>query len=398
MEKNMFLKKSLSLKLFLNLLVFFCLCFPSNNFVLAQDKTLITQRAEATELIKQNRYLDALPVLEKIILSYPNDAELWANFGIAIMINSVTLESPEARKEEQERGRKALIKAKQLGTENVKALNILDQFPVNDGNDNFIDENPEAEKALREGEAFFGRGEYEKAFSSYEKAYKINPKSYEAVLFMGDSLYAQRKYKESEVWFAKAVEIDPNREMAYRYWGDALLYQKKYNEAREKFVEAMIADPYSRMSWDSFERWSGESGNPISLPNITPPGNKIAGEIIINENFLKADDGTSNWKLYNDTRKAQTLAKAGKNQPLTLAEETAAWRKVADAARKDIKAGKLKYPDQSLVNLVKIDDDGFLEAYILLLRTREDFIKEYYDYRNKNREKLRGFITKYFLK
>lgn len=381
------------LVLSLLLTLFFCFSVTTP----AQTGAL-RQRNEALELIKQNRYIDALPILEKIMLSYPKDAELWAHFGIAIIVNSVTLTKPEERKKEQTRGLKALTLAKQLGTENVRALNLLDEFPADaNGEDNFLDDNPEVEKALREGEYFFGRGDYDKAFASYEKAHKINPKSYEAALFTGDSLYAQKKYQESEIWFAKAAAINPNREMAYRYWGDALLNQKKYPEARDKFVEAFVAEPFSRLTWESLNRWGEASENSISVIAVTPPENEPFDKIIINEKLLKADDGTINWKFYNDTRKAQMLAKAGKNLPHTLAEETAAWRKVADATRKDIKAGKIKYPDRSLINLIKIDDDGLLEPYLLLLRPQDDFSDEYFDYREKNREKLRVFVVKYFL-
>lgn len=68
----------------------------------AQDED--PDREEAVRLIDENKYLEALPILERIILSYPDDAELWAHFGVAIISNSVTLTTPEERKEEQERG------------------------------------------------------------------------------------------------------------------------------------------------------------------------------------------------------------------------------------------------------------------------------------------------------
>jgi tetratricopeptide (TPR) repeat protein len=391
------LKKTSFVKLILRFFIVLSFCFASTDFVFAQDKTVIAQRAEAVELIEQNRYLDALPVLEKIILSYPNDAELWAHFGIAIISNSVTLKTPEARKKEQVRGVNALAKAKQLNTQNVTALNYLETFSGSDGNDNFIDANPEAENALREGEAFFGRGEYDKAFAAYEKAYKINPKSYEAILFMGDSLYAAKRYKESEVWFAKAVALEKNREAAYRYWGDALMNQKKILEARDKFVEAFVAEPFSRLTLDRLVRWVEEAGETLAPTEITPPGNDFAGELKIDEKLLKAENGTIHWKLYDDARKAQILENAKRKQSHTLNAEAAAWRKVADAARKEIKSGKLKNPDPSLLNLIKIDEAGVLEAYLLIMRPHEDFGEDFFQYREKNRDKLKQFVVRYLL-
>lgn len=393
----MFIKKTLAIKFILTLFIALIFAAANADVVCAQDKTVVEKRAEALALIEQNRYLDALPLLEKIMLSYPDDAELWAHFGIALASNSVTLKTPEERKAELGRAFKALTRAKQLGTENVMALSFFDQLSGGADEDNFSHANPEVEKALREGEAFFGRGEYDKAFTAYEKAYKIDPKNYEAVLFMGDSLYAAKKYKESEAWFAKAVALDPNREAAYRYWGDALMHQKKLLEARDKFVEAFISEPFSRMTLERLAHWAEEAGEPLAPTGIVPPGNEPVGDLKIDEKLLKAENGTIHWKLYNAARGAQSLADAGKKQRYTLAKEAAAWRKVAEAARRDIKAGKLKTPDQSLLNLIKIDDAGFLEPYLLIFRTHEDFGEDFFEYREKNRDKFKRFVVEHFL-
>ena len=162
-------------------------------------------RAKAFEFTGQNRYLDALPLLEKLAPLYPNDSEVWAQYGIAIGTQSTTISAPAERKAARVKAYNALAKARDLGTKNQIALSILDDLPPDGGDDTLAETDPEFEKNIREGEAFFGRGEYDKAFAAYEKAYKIDPQSYGAVLFMGDSLYAAGKYKESEVWFAKAV-------------------------------------------------------------------------------------------------------------------------------------------------------------------------------------------------
>lgn len=393
----MFCKKLFIEKFTFKLTILLCLVFASNSFVFPQNNSIQEQRQQATELVNQNRYIDALPILEKIMLSYPNDAELWAHFGIAIMTNASAITDAETRKTEQERGVKALTRAKELGTTNTRALHYLDEFRDGDVEDNFSNENPEVEKALREGEAFFGRGEYEEAFKAYERAHKIDPNNYEAVLFMGDCFYAQKKYKEAEPYFAKAVKINPNIEMAYRFWGDALLYQDKYDESLEKFLDALILEPFSRMSWDSLRRWAVRSESNFSLVRIIPPGSEIVGSVKINENLLNEENGTAHWKLYSKTASEQSAEKAGLNQRYSLSDEIQAWRNVAQAVRKGIKDGNIKYPDQSLVNLIKLDDKGLLEPYILLLRPQPTFGEDYADYSEKNREKLRQFVKEFIL-
>ena len=362
-----------------------------------QDVDVDEDRAEAIELINQNKYLDALPILEKIMLSYPNDAELWAEFGIAIMSNSVILDTAEERKLEQARGVKALQRAKQLGATNNRALNLLDDFESADGSDNFQSANPEVEKALREGESYFGRADYDNAYRSYERAYMLDPQNYEAVVFMGDCFYAQKKYKESEPWFAKAVAIDPDREMAYRFWGDALLYQEKYSEALAKFINAVIAEPYSRRTWDGLQNWAEMTENEMGYVDIVPPGNEQNGIIEIKERLLKSDDGTRSWLVYPETRKRQAEKRKKAAEAPTFAEEVTAWKNVSAAFRKDLKAGKIKYPDPHLVNLLRIEDDGMLETYILLIRPYDHFGEEYIEYRKKNRTGINRFISKYIM-
>ncbi len=356
------------------------------------------QKAEASGLIDENRYIQALPIFEKIASSYQTDAEFLARYGVAIISNSVTLTTPEARKTERIRGIQILEKARKLGSNDIKALDMLERFPSDGGeDDNFSSDNPAVERALREGEAFFGRAEYDKAFAAYEKAYKLNPKSYEAVLFMGDSLYAQKKYKESEVWFARAVAIEPNREMAHRFWGDALLAQGKNTEARDRFIEGLIAEPFARISWESLSKWSDIAQVRLAPIEIMPPNGDVAGEIVVDEKLLKTEDGTIHWKLFKKTRDEQLLGKLATNQRYTLADELVAWEKTAEAARIDLKAGKLKYPDKSIVNLIKLDDAGALEPYILFLRPREDFEQDFFDYRKKNRDKLKRFVVEFII-
>ena len=358
-----------------------------------QEKNSI--REKALDLVRQNRYLDAFPLLEKVAPLFPEDKEVWAHYGIAILARSSTLAASGERKSERVKGYNVLMKAKQLGTDNVVALNLLDQLPEDGGEDDNFGGSPEFEKNLREGEAFFGRGEYDKAFAAYEKAYKINPKSYEAALFLGDSLYASEKYKESETWFAKAVEIEPNREQAYRFWGDALMNQKKTLEARDKFVEAFIAEPFSRMPIDRIGRWIGETQTKAASVTIIPPGNEPTGDVTIDEKLLKVDDGTIAWKVFNETRKAQIIAAGGSAD--SLSNVAAAYRKVADAFRTNLKTGKVKYPDQSLTNLVKLDDAGLLEPYLFFTRPSENIIESYNEYRAKNRDKLKRFFIEYML-
>ncbi|MBS1797789.1 MAG: tetratricopeptide repeat protein [Acidobacteria bacterium] len=385
-------------RIFLLATVLAAFALTATTSVFAQD--LNQRRAEAMKLVRENRYIDALPIFEEIAVLLPKDAEVWAHYGVAILVNSSTLETPAARKAERKRAIQALTKAKQLGTDVVTALHYLDVIPPDGGDADAYSSDAEVDKYIREGEGHFGRGEYAEAFKSYEKAYKLNPKSYEAALFMGDSLYGAKRYADSEKWFAKAAEIDPDREEAYRYWGDALFYQGKSREGYRKIAEAFIADPFSRVVRDRFFRAVEEvQGRLAPGCQVIPPGGKISGDIKFDFGLLRAENGTIYWKLYDETHLAWQMTEFGKRFPdekeyrRSLPEETAALRKVVEAVKKDT---KLKTPDESLTNLVKLDEAGLLEAYIFFVRPNSEIFEDYYDYRKNNRDKLRLFLFENF--
>ena len=381
-----------------SLIILLSICFVLTANIKAQEQVTEEQIAEAVNLVRQNRYIDALPLLEKIALAFPNNGEIWADYGIAVVMNAVTINDAAERKKEMEVGIKVLQRAKKLGTENTRALYFLDEFEDFDGTDNFSNANTEVEKALREGEAHFGRGEYDLAFKAYEKAHKLDPKNYEAVLFMGDCFYAQKKYKEAEVYFEKAVKINPEMESGYRFWGDALLYQEKHEAALEKFLDALLVAPFSRMTWDSLGRWAEKTDAKYEPIAVAPPGNESFGSIEIKSNLLKADDGTKFWSHYDETIKKQMTAKsAAGNTDFSLADETAAWKNVADNFRKAMKKGDVKYPDQNLINLLKLDDENLIEPYILLLRPRENFGEDFVAYSKEKPAKIKQFVRMYIL-
>lgn len=202
---------------------------------------------KALELIQQNKFVEALPLLEKMAPTNPNSSDFWANYSFALYARSQTLPTPEDRRRTRLAAKNAAQKAWDLGSRKSLVLELIETIPDDGGADDKFTENPKVDEALREGEAYFGRGEYEKAFTAYERAHKLDPKNYEAIAFAGDTFYARKKFAESEPWFAKAAALEPDRELAFRFWGDALMAQGKVEAARDKFIDALIAEPFSRL-------------------------------------------------------------------------------------------------------------------------------------------------------
>ncbi|HEX9927302.1 MAG TPA: tetratricopeptide repeat protein [Pyrinomonadaceae bacterium] len=394
MTQKTFLKKPQIIFLFL-------IVFLTVNIAVAQNRQNDKELTQALEFVKQNRLIDALPLLEKSSVRYPDDAEIQAHLGVAILVNAATLKVEEARKKEVARAGIVLRKAKKLGTENIIALHYLDK--IEDGDDvgvAFDASSKEVEDAIREGEGFFNRGEYEKALVAYERAFKLDPKSYDAAVFAGDSFYAQKKYKESESWFAKAVAIDANREQAFRFWADALVHQGKTKEALVKFADAFIADPNSRLVADTFLKAVKNFGDRRSSPFVVIPSKENESEIVIDAALLKESDGTASWHRFSDIRKTQienfNKVANGRTFSSTVSEDVEALKAVALAARGFAQKNKSLALDKSLENLIKLDSLGMLDVYTIFFIHGGARSGEYEKFREKNRDRMRKFLIDYF--
>ena len=382
--------------------IVFLLIFSLSSFfgAFAQNPKDDKELAQAMEFVKNGRPIDALPLLEKLSLRYPKDAEIQAELGISILVNSVTIKDETARRKDVARGGEVLKKAKQLGTQNVLALHYLDLVETGGDIDSVSHSaSKEVEEAIREGEGFYGRGEFEKAFESYQKAYKLDPQSYDAALFAGDCFYAQKKYAEAEIWFAKAVAINPNREQAFRFWGDALALQDKGKESLPKYADAFIAEPNSRLTFNTLIQATRNHGNRRTSPFILLPikedslGDEIDTDLLSNQEEVKI------WNNFAEIRKKQsqgiTITSSRKIFTSNLKEDVEALKSVATAAKTALQKDKTLQLSQSLLNLIKVDSIGMLDVYIMLFIQGENS-PEYYDFREKNRDRMRKFLVDYF--
>lgn len=398
MEKNVSLPTVIILITFL-----FCLTV-SSNFAQTNsqnDKEL----AQTMDLVEQGRFIDALPLLKKISERYPKNAELMAHYGIAVLTNLVTLKDADARAGERRKAAEILAKAKELGTKNQVALHYLDNLANDDSELDSVSgsASKEVEGLIREGEAFFGRADYDNAFILYEKAYKLDPKNYEAALFAGDCLYAQKKFRESETWFAKAVAINPNREQALRFWGDALLGQGKNIEALSKFADAIIGEPDSRLAWSQMWNWIRANGTRKNTPLIYPPSkeNQRSSLIEVDYSLLKEDDGTINWKKYSADPNTRRGKMSGDGMTFTLIHppieaDVKALKAVVEGVKADMKAGKIKTLNDGLANLVQLDEMNLLDVYALMVMHGGNRCYEFEDFRENDRVRIKQFLIEYF--
>src|SRR5947207_6906211 len=398
-------------RIFLNMCLGMIAALACSVVILARPQDP-SERQRALELYEANNLVAALPLLERVAAANPNDPVILSRLGFALYANSVDVKDPAQRQKMRERARTTLLRSQSLGDNSNLTRMALDALSAPDGTQVPFSNIKAAELAIREGEAAFTRGDMDKAIAAYKRALESDPQLYDAALYAGDAAYKEANnstdaqyrsdhFDAAGVWFAKAIAINPDRETAYRYWGDALDAQGKINEARDKFVDAIVAQPYTRNSFVGLTQWAGRHKVALGHPKIEPPHSTRTENgkttLSIDPKTLNSNDGSNNWLMYDLTRIAWSKADFFKNYPEekvyrhSLKEETAALRMVAESAARDLKSGKVKSLETSLDNLIKLNNAGLLEAYVLFARPDDGIVRDYIAYRKENREKLRRY-------
>ena len=364
----------------------------------------------AVELVEAHKMAEAAPILERLHAAKPDDAAVLEYLSYAVFVNAATDKNAEKRKKDLLRARSLAERAKELGRGTQLVNTLLEQIPV-DGNlpmPAASEKRSPAEDALLEGEAAFAKGEMDRAIELYERALKLEPKLYEAPLFIGDAYYKMGKSDKAYESYARAVAIDPDRDTAYRYWGNVLMRNDKLKEAKEKLIEGVIAQPYTRATWQFLWNWADLSKIQLSQPRIDIPTSSVQKkddkniEVFVNPSEKK--DGTDAWMIYSIGRAAwmtkEKFSEAFPNEKKyrhSLREESESLRVTAESVESQLKEGKLKESslDMSIANLLKLHREGLIEAYVLLAMADEGIILDYVGYRKNNRDKLRRYMNEY---
>jgi tetratricopeptide (TPR) repeat protein len=364
-------------------------------------------KQKATELMKQQRYTEALPTLEKIAAAEPDDAQTQFYLGFALIAQATNTPDAATRKALRVRARAAFVRSKQLGVREPVVDALIQSIPADGEDGKAFSENAEANKLMNDAEGYFAQGKLDEALADYQKALQLDPKLYAAALFSGDVYMQREDFAQAEVWYQKAIQIDPNKETAYRYSATPLMKQHKYDEARDRYVEAFISEPYNKYSAAGLTQWAQATNTHIAQPAINVPTNvtfdeKGEAKVDLDASVLLGgkDDGSFAWISYGTVRTTWRKEKFTKTFPQektyrhSLAEEADALRAVITMATGD---KKVKSLSPSLAKLKKLNDEGLLEAYILLARADQGIADDYPAYLAQNRDKLRRYVVEYIL-
>lgn len=370
------------------------------------DPDTLAMRRKALDLYRQGKFVDAMPLLERLSNLHPNDYVVKEHWAYCILEYSATLTDPEARKKARIQARQLALQAQKDGDQSDLLQSLL-AIPE-DGSETKFSDRADVNEGMKAAEADFARGDLDKAREGYKHVLELDPKNYEATLFIGDVYFKEKSFDAADEWFAKATQINPNREAAFRYWGDTLAMAGKNNEAREKYIKAVLAEPYTRTSWIALRQWADHIKQPfngILLQNKSSAktGGKTPGAL--DEHTLdQSSPVTAGWNAYDATRAVWRQTKFKKEFP----NETAYRRSMkeeADALNSLVKVlepeatteKKARQLDPTLLELVEIDQKGLLEAFVLLNRADPEIAKDYPAYHAEHADKLYQYMDEFVL-
>ena len=303
------------------------------------------------------------------------------------------------------RARNEFIKSKELGQKDPLVDALIQVMPADGSAGSDFSPNIKANILMIEAEAFFSQGKLDEALVNYQKALELDPKLYHAALFSGDVFIQKGDVAQGEAWYKRAIAIDPNKETAYRYSATPLMKQGKTEAARDLYVEAFITEPYNQFARAGLVQWGQATKTSLAHPTIDIPTDVTFDEkgnanINLDASALLGgkDDGSFAWIMYGGTRstwKKEEFAKRFPNEKVyrhSLPEEAEALRSVITIATAD---KKVKNLSPSLRKLKKLNDEGLLEAYILLARADDGILQDHPAYLKESRDKLRRYVIEY---
>jgi tetratricopeptide (TPR) repeat protein len=378
-----------------------CLCFVVTVGLAQEDEA-----AKANALYKAGKRPEALPLYEDLAKAHPNEMLYFERLADCLGAEAVQLSDLAEIKAVRTRERDAAKRAVELG-DTLEAIMVMANIDPDEPLYSGV--SGAGKSLLAEAEKAYAAGDFSTAMAKYTAAAEVDPKLYEAPLFAGDTAYAQGDLKTAAIWFARAIGVDPNRETAYRYWGDAILkYGNNPEAARGKFIDAIVAEPYSKFAWQGIKQWAQIEKATVLAPKIDRPAGPVVdtkkpNTINITLNADATDDkkhpGASAWMMYSLIRAGYRGDEFKKSYPNekeyrhSLMEESAALGGVAEGIKnQEVKKGIL---DESLRNLVELNDAGMLDCWILISGADDGVAQDYDPYRKEHRQLLHDYLERF---
>jgi tetratricopeptide (TPR) repeat protein len=364
------------------------------------------EAARANALYHAGKRLDALPLYEDLAKAQPKEWLYAERLADCLGAKARQSNDPAEVKALRTRERDEAKRAVELGDPNyyVQVMAKIDpDAPIQIARDS------PGGALLEEGEKAFTAGEFTTALVKYGQAADADPQLYEAPLYAGDTAYHQNDLKAAAKWFERAIAVNPNRETAYRYWGDAMLkLGSDPMAAKPKFIDAVVAEPYNKLAWQGLQQWAKLEKATLISPRIDRPAAPTVDSSKPNNINITIDPGATDdkkhpggaaWLMYSLTRAGYRGDDFKKDFPNekeyrhTLKEEdTALTGVVASLGEQKVNRKKL---DESLRNLMDLNDAGMLDCWILINGADQGIAQDYDAYRKEHRQLLHDYLERF---
>lgn len=365
-----------------------------------------TKRQTAIALFNQGKRLEALPLFEELVQKNPQDPELLVDLAACLIDHAATLTDQQAVARERFRARDLVQKGWELGNTSPLAENLrqlLGELPAS-GEIKFSD-NPAAEKFMEVGEAAFARRDFDEAVKDYAKALELDPKLYTAALFIGNTYDKQNQFAKAGEWYERAIQLDPNMETAYRYYADMLAKEGDMAKARALLIHAAVAEPYNKIVWREIRAWATINKTAFNIVFAAIPVPR-KDDTAVGSGTKLVPELANSWRTYYSVKDEWKKGKFDRQFPQeggyrhSLAEESealAATANILKKLREDKKTTALVTDDPTASLLLKLDDAGMIDAYVLFSLGDDGIARDYVAYRARNRDKLEAYMNKFVM-
>src|SRR6185295_13422710 len=275
--------------------ILFCLTVSAQT-----GESIAEVKEKANELMRQTRYTEALPLLERVVIAEPDNAKMHFFLGTALIGQAINTKGAAERKALRVRARNAFIRSRELNIDEPVVEAMIETLPEDGADGPAFSQNIRANALMIQAESLFSQGKMDGALKNYQMALESDPRLYHAALFSGDVYMQKGDFANAELWYMKAIAIDPSKETAYRYSATPLMKQGKTAEARDRYIEAFITEPYNKFATAGMVQWAQATQTSLAHPTIDIPttvtfDEKGDAKINWDPSATGTDDGSFAW-------------------------------------------------------------------------------------------------------
>src|ERR1051325_4019794 len=125
-------------------------------------------------LLREQKYTEALPLLEKLVVAEPNKAEIHFYLGFALVAQANNTKDAATKRALSLRARSSFIRAKELGITEPVVDALIQSIPPEGSEGQKFSNNPQANELMTDAEGFFSSGKLDEALANYQKALQLD--------------------------------------------------------------------------------------------------------------------------------------------------------------------------------------------------------------------------------